>query len=36
MDGNMNIDFCYVGDCPVCEEAVDESEAGYCTQCGQV
>ena len=27
-------DFCYVGDCPVCGEPVDESDAGYCGICG--
>ena len=27
--------FCYVGDCPVCDEMVDESKAGYCESCGQ-
>ena len=24
----------YVGECPVCEEPVDESDAGYCAMCG--
>jgi len=27
-------DFCYVGHCPVCDESVDESDAGYCHECG--
>ncbi len=30
-----NEDFCYVGDCCVCDEPVDESKAGYCGECGQ-
>jgi hypothetical protein len=28
-------DFCYVGDCSVCEETVDHSEAGFCKICGE-
>lgn len=28
-------DFCYVGQCSVCNESVDESDAGYCHVCGQ-
>ena len=29
-------DFCYVGDCGVCGESVDENEAGHCQGCKQV
>lgn len=28
-------DFEYCGDCPVCDEAVDHSDAGFCKTCGQ-
>lgn len=27
-------DFEYCGDCPVCREPVDHSDAGFCKQCG--
>ncbi len=30
----MNIeDFCYVGECVICEDWVNESDAGYCEEC---
>ena len=25
----------YVGECLICNEIVDESDAGYCKECGQ-
>lgn len=27
-------DFEYCGDCPVCSDPVDHSDAGFCAECG--